>query len=102
MWEQYKHLFAKGLTGAEYNMIQHFFDHAERVERARMDIISTITNAWRDKSTVEHQIIAQMIQGSASSEEIDTFSENFRSLDLVFTPDIAINSLTKSLNNFSS
>ena len=54
MWERYKHLFVKKLTAAEYEMVQQFFDHAEQLERARTDIVSTITNGWKDKSTVEH------------------------------------------------
>ena len=50
MWEQYKHLFAKRLTGAEYEAVQQFFDHAEQLERARSDIISTIMNRRKDMS----------------------------------------------------
>ena len=102
MWEQYKHLFAKRLTTPEYEMLQLFFDHAEQLERARMDIISTITNGWRDKSTVEHEEVAKMIQNGATQESIDSFRNTFRPLDLVFTPHVAIDSLTKSLANFSA
>lgn len=61
MWEKYKHLFANRMTSAEYELVQHFFDYAEQLERARLDIISTMYNAWRDKSSVEQQIVAQMI-----------------------------------------
>lgn len=102
MWEQYKHLFAKRLTGAEYELVQHFFDHAEQLERARLDIISTIVNGWKDKSSVEHQVVAQMLTGGATNEQIDTFRMQYRPLDMVFTPNIAIEALTKSLDTFSA
>ena len=100
MWESYKHLFAKRLTSSEYNCVQRFFDHAEQLERARNDIIGTITTAWKDKSIVEHEEVAKMIEGDCESSKIQEFIEAFCSLDLVFTPHLAINSLTKGLNDF--
>lgn len=101
-WEQYKHLFVKDLSRSEYDMVQHFFEHAEQIERARLDIISTITTGWKDKSSTEHKVVADMIVRQAPNTDIFAFQGNFRPLELVFTPDIVINSLTKSLNNFSA
>lgn len=101
MWEKYKHLFAKRLTGSEYEMVQQFFDHAEQLERARLDIVSTVINGWRDKSSVEHQEVAKMILVGKSEEDIEWFRGNFRPRELVFTPDVTIKALTKSLDNFS-
>ena len=101
MWEKYKHLFVKRLTTPEYELVQRFFDHAEQLERSRIDINGTILNAWKDKSTIEHQFVGQMILEGKSIAEITEFSSNFRPLDLVFTPDITINALVKSLQNFN-
>ena len=100
-WEQYKHLFAKGLSRSEYDMVQHFFDHTEQLERARLDIISTITTGWKDKSSTEHKVVADMIVHQTPDTEFLAFQSQFRPLELVFTPDIVINSLTKSLSNFA-
>ena len=61
-WEKYKHLFAKELSQSEHRMIQNFFDTAEQLERTRADIVMVIKNAWADKSSVEHQIIGEMIK----------------------------------------
>ena len=102
MWEKYKHLFAKRLTGAEYEMVQCFFDYAEKLERARLDIVRTITNGWRDKSSVEHKIIADMICEKKPIGDMENFRIQFRPMELVFTPDVIINSLVQSLNNFSA
>ena len=101
MWEKYKHLFAKRLDGSEYEIVQQFFDHAEQLERARLDIVFTMTNGWKDKSSIEHQVVAQMIRDKLSVEEVEWFRGAYRPLDLVFTADVIINSLTKSLSNFS-
>ena len=96
MWEKYKHLFAKRLDGSEYEIVQQFFDHAEQLERARLDIVFTMTNGWKDKSSIEHQVVAQMIRDKLSVEEVEWFRGAYRPLDLVFTADVIINSLTKN------
>ncbi len=105
MWEKYKHLFASRLTNAEYEMIQDFFDQAEQLERARLDIITTMSNAWKDKSSAEQQNIARIIceedDCKKAENKINTFEKIFIPLDVVFTPDVAIKVLTKSLANFS-
>ena len=101
MWEKYKHLFAKRLDGSEYEIVQQFFDYAEQLERSRLDIVFTITNGWKDKSSIEHQVVAQMIRDKLSVEEIEWFRGAYRPLDLVFTADVITNALTKSLSNFS-
>ena len=101
MWEKYKHLFVKKLNQSEYEMVQQFFDHTEQLERARLDIVSTITNGWRDKSSVEHNVVAHMIREEANPQEIEGFRGNFRPKDLVFTPDVTINALMKGLETFS-
>ena len=110
-WEKYKHLFAKELSQSEHRMIQNFFDTAEQLERTRADIVMVIKNAWADKSSVEHQIIGEMIKNDVittsmpnemrSSKEMTLFQDRYKPLDLVFTPDIAINSFVNNLNNFT-
>ena len=110
-WEKYKHLFAKELSQSEHRMIQNFFDTAEQLERTRADIVMVIKNAWADKSSVEHQIIGEMIKNDVittsmpnemrSSKEMNLFQDLYKPLDLVFTPDIAINSFVNNLNNFT-
>ena len=110
-WEKYKHLFAKELSQSEHRMIQNFFDKAEQLERTRADIVMVIKNAWADKSSVEHQIIGEMIKNDVlttsmpnemrSSKEMNLFQDRYKPLDLVFTPDIAINSFVNNLNNFT-
>lgn len=102
MWEKYKHLFAKRLTGAEYEMVQNFFDHAEKLERARLDIVRTITNGWSDKSSTEHNVIADMVRNRKSLKDMEKFRNIFRPMELVFTPDVTITALMQSLNNFSA
>ena len=61
VWEQYKHLFAKTLDKSEYELIQKFFDNAERVERVRLELVDMIVTAWHDKSAVTHETISNMI-----------------------------------------
>ena len=110
-WEKYKHLFAKELSQSEHRMIQNFFDTAEQLERTWADIVMVIKNAWADKSSVEHQIIGEMIKNDVittsmpnemrSSKEMTLFQDRYKPLDLVFTPDIAINSFVNNLNNFT-
>lgn len=106
MWEEYKHLFVKRLSRPNYNLVQEFFDNAEQLERARTDIINLIVSSWNNKSITEHGIIADYIKMSPSEVEarskIDYFENIFRPLDIVYIPNIAINSLTKNLNDFRS
>lgn len=101
LWEQYKHLFVKLLNSSEYGLIQSFYDNAERLERSRLDIVGTITAAWRDKSTVEHQVIGQIVKENEANwdQKMALFQSTYRPLDIVFTPTIVISALTKSLNN---
>lgn len=101
MWEEYKHLFVKKLSRTEYELIQEFFDNAEQLERTRQEILSTIVTAWYDKSSVEHQKVADMVLSEENwINAYMNFKNIYRPLDLVFTPDIAISALTKNLNNF--
>lgn len=100
MWEKYKHIFAKKLSTSEYNSVQTFFDQAEQIERSRCDIIGTITTAWSDKSLVKHEIIAKMDYEKKPEEEVDDFCKKFEPRDLVFQPNLAIQTLVKRLENF--
>ena len=115
-WEKYKHLFVKELSQSEHRMIQNFFDTAEQLERTRADIVMVMKNAWADKSSVEHQIIGEMMKNDIitvapnkvrsidelkSIDQIKLFQELFVPLDIVFTPNVAIDSLLKNLNNFT-
>ena len=103
LWEKYKHMFVKQLSQSEIEIIQRFFDGAQQLERNRIEIIDTIFNASRDKSTVEHQIIGNLVATNlqALDPKIQQFRSIYRPLDLVFTPDITIQALTKNLSNFS-
>lgn len=102
MWEEYKHLFVKKLSRSEYDNLQQFFDNAEQLERARQEILTTIANAWSYKSEIEQQNVAQYIVLAEENPKVPMadFQRIYRALDLVFTPDIVIASLTKNLNNF--
>ncbi len=100
MWEKYKHLFVKTLTSSEYEYVQKFFDHAEQLERARADIVLTITTAWKDKSNAENNVIAQMIRDGVSDKEITSFAQKFASFETNFTPNVTINHLTMGLQNY--
>lgn len=120
LWEKYKHLLVKKLQKSDAAIIQKFFDNAEQVEHARSDIIQTMMNSWKHKSSVEHQIVGDIIQteiGKRLSEvckegqggnfqfqidmnRVEAFRQVYRPLDIVFTPDIAISALVKHLNSF--
>ena len=102
MWEQHKQLFVKKLSSSEYEKLQQFFDSAEQIERIRKDIIGTMATAWRDKSSTEHNMAAKIIETGTEEflNEIVEFGRKYRPLDLVFTPDIAIESLITNLKNF--
>lgn len=109
MWEKYKHLFVKNLSSSEYELLQKYYERAEQLERTRNNIINTMYSAWSDKSSVEHQIIGNIIHANYlnkksiedTNAEISSFQETFRKLDIVFTPDITINTLLNNLNNFN-
>ena len=92
-WDQYRHLFVKLLNNSEYNLVQSFFDNAERLERARGEIVETIKTAWHDKSITEHQAAAEIIKDKKSISELEAFHNQFAPLDIVFTADITIASL---------
>lgn len=95
-WEEYKHLFIKQLSAEEYKEVQDFFDYAKQVERARRDIVETMKNAWRDKSTVLHQEYANFIKLNPNPKicvmnnpfylEWKVFENDFRCAHLDFTP----------------
>ena len=105
MWEKYKHLFVKTLYGSEYDLVQNYFEHAEQLERRRVDIVNTIYSAWKDKSEIEHQIVGNAIfqdsiNGSDTREKVEQFRMQFRSMELLFLPDIAINSFRNGVKRF--
>lgn len=106
MWEKYKHLFAAEFSGSEYKLIQTYFEQAEFLERRRVDIINTVYSAWKDKSSVEHQVIGHAIfndflNGTDNSNSVEAFSKKFREIDTVFVPDIAFVTLMNSLHGFN-
>lgn len=123
LWEVYKHLLVKKLSPSEMDLVQAFFNNAEQIERAREDIIQTIQNAWLHKSFVEHSIAGSFLQKkldsdipniswgyqqmganritvdfSAEQQKSLVFASVYRPMDLVFTPDVAIETLTKQLS----
>lgn len=118
LWEKYKHLLIKNLQKSDAEIIQKFFDSAERIEHARSDIVQTMTRSWEHKSLVEHQIVGNTIQMEIDKKmsgkpdekgqfeipmnKVDGFRQVYRPLDLVFTPDIAISALVKHLTDFDT
>lgn len=108
VWEQYRHLFVKKLSSAEYDCIQNFFESAEQIEHARMDIISMLTNAWTNKSYFLHNAASAYVKDGKSNsmsakqieQEVQSFSDVYSPLDLVFVPDIVINAILRRLKNF--
>ena len=104
-WEEYKHLFAKLLDKSEYELIQKFFDNAERVERVRNEFVDMIVTAWHDKSSVTNQVIADLIIKHKDNlqlmdREINEFKDYFGRIETGFTADISLQSLTVGLNNY--
>lgn len=104
-WNKYKHLLVKCLSKTEIEKIERFFDNAEQVERARVDICNSMNNAWTHASLVERYIIGDLaaneqINAQELQNKIDDFRHRHTPLDIVFTPQIAINALMKYLNNF--
>lgn len=112
LWEKYKHLLIKKLYKSDVKSIQKFFDNAEQIEYARRDIIQAMNNAWKHKSLVGHQMVADYIraemeikQEGAMANSIDmnkanTFCELFAQQDLVFTAYVARDKLKKYLSEF--
>lgn len=117
LWEKYKHLLIKKIQKSDAEIIQRFFDSAEQIERARSDMIQTLSCAWEHKSLVEHQIVGEYIKAdvdkkiktpsdNAEKVQVETctyeaFRKAYRPLELVFTPDIVRNALVKHLNDFN-
>lgn len=113
-WEKYKHLIVKKINKSDAELIQKFFNSAEQIERTRSDITQTIKQAWEHKSQVEHQIVGELIKSEIDKKipdgkkgeveiamnKVEAFRQIYRPLDLVFTPDVAINTLVKYLNDF--
>ncbi len=111
LWEQNKHLLVKEFSNSEYELVQNFFSCSEQIERTRKEIIQTITTAWSDKSNVEHQIIAKYTSDILEQNidapnfqmlfrKVELFQQNFRPIDIVFTPDIILQNLISNLNGF--
>ena len=62
-----------------------------------------MVNAWKDKSSVEHNFAAKVVESGTSEivKEILEFGDKYRPLDLVFTPNVAIESIMTHLRNFN-
>lgn len=105
LWSKYKHLLIKYLSKSEYETIECFFDNAERIEHARVDIVNSMNNAWAHASFVEHYTAGLFAQNSTDQQQlliqIEDFRQKYRPLDIVFTPQVAINALVKHLGNFN-
>lgn len=118
LWEKHKHLLIKKLQRSDAEIVQRFFDSAEQIEHARSDIIQTITRAWEHKSSVMHQLAGEFAMAEATTtmstatdnltevkvnmNAIELFRQIYYPLELVFTPDVAINTLIKYLNDFDN
>ena len=109
-WEKYKHLFVKLLSQSEIEIIQKFFDNAERIESARQDILRTITVSWEHHSLVQHEYALKCARKTMNGEEVElqistdqaqAFNDWFEGIDLTYTPKVAIDALVKSLRNFA-
>lgn len=105
LWNKYKYLLVKSLSKSEAEMIGRFFDSAEQIERARIDICNSLNNAWTHASFVEHNIIGEFAKNITDYQELQNkiaaFRQIYTPLDIVYTPQIAINAIMKHLGNFS-
>ena len=110
LWDKYKHLFVKLLSQSEVEIIQKFFDNAEQIERARHDILHTITMSWEHHSFVQHYYatlctreieIEDGFEFQQSSDKLDAFEEWLKNHDLTYTSNIAIDALVNNLRNFT-
>lgn len=106
-WEKYKHLFVKILDQSEVDIIQKFFDNAEQIERARLEILNTMIVSWTHQSLIQHEFALGAL-GERPDDfkqffkaKIDFFNDIMKNLDLAYTPEIAISSLVKALDNFT-
>ena len=103
MWENYRHLFVKRMTRSETDTIQEFYDNAERIERARKDIVQTVYNAWEHKSLIEHIHSGLYVNDAVGSnpaqalEKIAGFRTTFDPLETAFTPQVLIQTLTNNM-----
>lgn len=103
MWEKYRHLFVKRMTRSETDTIQEFYDNAERIERARKDIVQTVYNAWEHKSLIEHIHSGLYVNDAVGSnpaqalEKIAGFRTTFDPLETAFTPQVLIQTLTNNM-----
>ncbi len=77
MWEKHKHIFVKKLSNDEFNMVQNFFDEAEKLERERMAIVKALNVAWEAKSHEEWKVISEFIV-----EEMNRGENRGKNIDL--------------------
>ena len=103
LWEKYRHLFVKKLSVSEADIVQRFFDNAEQIERARLDILSTMTTSWVHQSLIQHEYALNKLIDSTDGidkETIKRFGRKTEGLSLAYTPDMAIDLLMNALDNF--
>ena len=100
MWDKSRHLFVKKMTRSETDIIQEFYNSAERIERARKDIVQTVYNAW------EHSgMIVQDALGANSGQATDRivgFRNAFDPLEIAFTPNVLVQTLTNNMMYFKN
>ena len=108
MWDKYRHLFVKRMTRSETDTIQEFYNNAERIERARKDIVQTVYNAWEHKSLVDHVHSGLFVQDALKDnsgqvlDKITGFRNAFDPLETAFTPAVLIQTLTSNMMYFKN
>lgn len=106
-WDEYKHIVLKYLSQNEIEIINHFFENAYRVEKARADIIYCFKLNWNNKS-----LITQLMNGKFHDPTFVIPQEwNTNAFDLVkrfyeanngqsFMPKIADDLLYSEIQNY--
>lgn len=113
LWERYKHLFVKKLSQSENEIIQRFFDKAEHIERSRVNITNSMMSSWEQHRILQHKLAYNWIISMLSADTTQIgdvvngmnswkkFEDELDNCDFGYTPDMVVDSLIRSLENFS-
>ena len=101
LWKKNRSILSSHLEEEDRRLIQNFYISAERIERARGDIVKCLIDAWYHKSNIEQEHIYNHIQDirpeSENSEaRLDLFMKDGR----IFSPKICEETLNEA-NGFN-
>lgn len=107
LWEKYKHLFIKTLQKKDAEIIQKFFDIAEKLEYSRKSIVKLLELAQEQKASVEIKIIGTIMKENLANFpnmeqaaiQIRNFQNTYIPFNMGYVPDIVKDSFVKHLND---